>query len=254
MARGIIATLVAVAAVLGGCSTTGPSGGDGEHSVILVLTNHGTIGDTGEPTGFYLPEAAHPWGVFEDAGWSVTLASPAGGPAPIDPRSLEDIDTESQAFLEAYAQRGTVPDTEALGDLDWRRYDAVFFAGGHGTMWDFPDHPAVQGAAARIYEQSGVVAAVCHGPAALVNARADGSWLLDGRRATGFTNSEERAVDLADEMPFLLETRMRERGAEFEGAHDFERKVVTDGRVVTGQNPASARAAAVAVVDLVESK
>lgn len=232
--------------------------------VLLVLTNTAQMGEAGKPTGFFLSEAAHPWAVFVEAGYSVTLASPSGGDAPIDPRSLENIDDHSKAFLDAYATdrdgRRVVGNTRSLGSVDLGLYEAVFYAGGHGAMWDFEKEAIVTfrveaivaEVASRVYERGGVVAAVCHGPAALVNARSGDGWLLDGKRVTGFTNAEEEAVELTDEMPFLLETRMIERGAEFVGGENFKANVITDGTLVTGQNPASARGAAEAVVRLIE--
>lgn len=218
-------------------------------TVLLVMTNHGELGDTGEPTGLYLSEAAHPWHVFNDAGWAVVLASPEGGAAPIDPRSLENLDEESEAFLRRHARDGVIPSTARLSAMNARKFDAIFFAGGHGTMWDFPQSEGVKSAAQGVYRAGGVVAAVCHGPAALVILeQRDGSPLVAGRRVTGFTNAEEDAVELTEAMPFLLETRLRELGAEFVGAANFQQNVVEDGRLVTGQNPASARGTAEAVV------
>jgi putative intracellular protease/amidase len=228
-------------------------------AVLLVLTNHGVMGEGGGggspgqpgeagPTGFYLSEAAHPWQVFNDAGWIVVLASPNGGDAPIDPRSLEGADDESRAFLKKFAREGVVPGTARLSNMDADEFEAIFFAGGHGTMWDFPKGRGVRSTAEGVYRSGGVVAAVCHGPAALVHLRERGRPLVAGKRVTGFTNAEEEAVGLAEAMPFLLETRLRELGADFVGAGTFEENVVVDGRLVTGQNPASARGAAEAVV------
>lgn len=246
---------------LAGCQSgkLAPSGA--RPAVLLVLTNHGQmggqmgdqLGDTGEPTGFYLGEAAHPWHVFNDAGWIVVLASPRGGDAPIDPRSLEGADAQSEAFLKKFAEDGpggmVVPGTATLSNMRASAFEAIFFAGGHGTMWDFPEGEGVRETAEGVYRSGGVVAAVCHGPAALVNLRGKGGRpLVAGRRVTGFTNAEEDAVGLTGAMPFLLETRLRELGAEFAGAGNFEENVVVDGRLITGQNPASARGAAEAVV------
>ncbi|MEQ8315817.1 MAG: type 1 glutamine amidotransferase domain-containing protein [Phycisphaerales bacterium] len=235
--------------VLAGCQGGKLAPTDARPAVLLVLTNHGDMGDTGEPTGFFLAEAAHPWHVFNEAGWIVVLASPEGGDAPIDPRSVTDPDEEGQDFLDRFARDGVVPGTARLTSMKASAFEAIFFAGGHGTMWDFPEGPGVQETAEGVYRSGGVVAAVCHGPAALVNLRArGGDPLVAGRRVTGFTNDEEAAVELVDAMPFLLETRLRELGAEFVGAGNFEENVVVDGRLVTGQNPASARGAAEAVV------
>jgi putative intracellular protease/amidase len=245
------AALALMGVVLAGCQSSKLAPTNARPAVLLVLTNHGQMGDTGEtdePTGFYLSEAAHPWHVFNDSGWIVVLASPNGGDAPIDPRSLENPDEQSRAFLDKFADGGVVPGTVRLTNMKASAFEAVFFAGGHGTMWDFPDSPSVRSVAEGVYRSGGVVAAVCHGPAALVNLRYMGQPLVAGRRVTGFTNAEEDAVGLTEAMPFLLETRLRELGAEFVGAANFEENVVVDGRLVTGQNPASARAAAEAVV------
>lgn len=239
--------------LLAGCQSGKLAPTDARPAVLLVLTNHADMGDTGEPTGFFLAEAAHPWHVFNDAGWIVVLASPLGGDAPIDPRSLAEPDEEGQHFLDKFAKEGpdgfVVPGTARLTSMKASAFEAIFFAGGHGTMWDFPDGPGVRETAEGVYRSGGVVAAVCHGPAALVNLRArGGDPLVSGRRVTGFTNAEEDAVELTDAMPFLLETRLRELGAEFVGAGNFEENIVVDGRLVTGQNPASARGSAEAVV------
>ncbi len=226
--------------------------------VLLVLTNHAELGNTGDKTGFYLSEAAHPYHVFKKANLEVTLASPRGGSAPVDPRSMETeamSDVTCASFAQQYVQDGAVRETIALANVDPRRYDAIFFAGGHGTMWDFPTHPGVKKVGEAIYSNGGAVGAVCHGPAALIQLRGtDGAPIVRGKRVTAFTNSEEDAVDLVDAMPFLLETRLREQGARFSGAGDFEAHVVADGRLVTGQNPASAEGAAQRVVELVLRK
>lgn len=244
-----ICTVLFLLVLLTGCQSRKLSPSGKWPTVLLVMTNHDDLGETGEPTGFYLSEAAHPWHVFNEAGWAIVLASPEGGVAPIDPRSLEDVDEESQAFLGRYAREGGVPNTARLSAMNAAKFDAIFFAGGHGTMWDFPASPHVKSAAEGVYRSGGVVAAVCHGPAALVNLTdRSGAPLVSGRRVTGFTNAEEDAVELSEAMPFLLETRLRELGAQFVGAGNFEENVVVDGRLVTGQNPASARAAAEAVV------
>ncbi|MEM6755813.1 MAG: type 1 glutamine amidotransferase domain-containing protein [Planctomycetota bacterium] len=217
---------------------------------LIVLTNHADLGDTGRATGFYLSEAAHPWHVFKRAGFEVSLASPMGGDAPIDPTSLDRTDPVNAAFLDEYASGNAVP-TRPLNDVDPASIDAIFFAGGHGTMFDFPQCPAVKAKTAAVYERGGVVGAVCHGPAALVDVTlADGSHLVDGKRVAAFTNAEERAVELTDAMPFLLQTTLQERGAEFVPAPNFEANVVVDERLVTGQNPASAEGAAEAIVVL----
>ncbi len=223
---------------------------DAPHALI-VLTSHPRLGDTGEPTGFYLSEASQPWDVFTKQGYTVTLASPNGGPAPIDPGSLDLNDPVNAAFLEAVWREQTPVPTLAIETVDPDAVDVVFVAGGHGTMWDLPDHEPLQQLLAGVYENGGVVAAVCHGPAALVNVRlSNGDYLVNGHRVAAFTNEEEEAVELTDTVPFLLETLLRERGAEFVPGEKFQANVVVSERLVTGQNPASARGTAQAIVDL----
>ncbi|MBU8857402.1 type 1 glutamine amidotransferase domain-containing protein [Micromonospora sp. WMMB482] len=212
---------------------------------LIALTSHSELGRTGRSTGYYVGEAAEPWGVFRAAGYDVDLASVAGGEPPVDGR--DENDTTQNDFL---ATAG-VTDTPKAADVDPERYDVILFAGGHGTMWDFPDDPDLARIARSVYERGGVVAAVCHGPAALVNLTlTDGSRLIAGKRVAGFTNSEEAAVGLTDEVPFLLADKLGEAGAQHVPAPDFTEHVVVDGRLVTGQNPQSARAVADAVVKL----
>lgn len=212
---------------------------------LIALTSEDTLGSTGRPTGFYAGEAAEPWEVFRAAGYEVHVASVAGGRPPVDGR--DDTDPAQQAF---FAQ-ADVEHTLRADDLDPADYDVVFYAGGHGTMWDFPDAVALARLAAGIYEHGGVVAAVCHGPASLVNLTlSDGSYLVDGKRVAAFTNDEEAAVGLTDVVPFLLADALAARGAEHVPAPNFTEQVVVDERLVTGQNPQSARAAAEQVVKL----
>jgi putative intracellular protease/amidase len=222
--------------------------------ILLVLTNHGSLGKTGEATGFFLGEAAHPWEIFEAAGYAVRLASPLGGFAPVDPKSLDLNDPASAAFWKKFgAEKGGVrgvTDTLALTDAKPADFAAIFFAGGHGTMWDFADAKPLQDITAAIYEQGGAVGAVCHGPAALVNVRlSDGKPLVSGRKVATFTNSEEEAVKLTEVVPFLLETKLAEAGAIIVPAPNFQENAVRDGRLVTGQNPASAKKAATLMLE-----
>lgn len=215
--------------------------------ILIVLTNHAQLGDTGKPTGFFLSEAAHPWTVFTEAGYPVVLASPEGGFAPVDPKSL-DLEDEANArfwarFGGAQGPAGAtgVAGTAPLVGLRAEDHAAVFFAGGHGAVWDFPGNAALQKLAVAIYERGGAVGAVCHGPAALVNLKlADGSPLVKGRNVAAFTNAEEEAVKLTAVVPFLLEDALAAAGARIVPADNFRENAVRDGRLVTGQNPASA--------------
>lgn len=218
--------------------------------VLIVMTSHGTMGDTGEPTGFFLGEVTHPLAVFEAASIPVEFASIQGGEPPVDGLDLEDA--TNARYWDDTDFREAVRTTLQLDEIDPLNYSAVFYAGGHGAMWDFPRSPAVHSVTRIVYEAGGVVAAVCHGPAALVDVTlGDGRYLVDGKRVAAFTDSEERAVELDGVVPFLLAGTLIERGALHEPAPDWTVQVVVDGRLVTGQNPQSATGVAEAVRDLV---
>jgi len=220
--------------------------------ILIVVTNHSSLGETGTKTGYFLSEVAHPWHVFREAGYEVDFASPAGGYAPMDPKSFDLQDPVNRAFWETLSAVEALVHTRALAEIEPSDYKAIFFAGGHGTMWDFPNSALIAEKISAIYSAGGIVGAVCHGPAALVGVEVDGAPLVKGRKVAAFTNSEESAVQLTDAMPFLLETKLRKLGAEFVKASDFQKKVAVDGRLVTGQNPASAEAAAKAIVDILD--
>jgi putative intracellular protease/amidase len=209
--------------------------------ILLVVTNHEQLGTTGKKTGYYLPEVAHPYFKFIEAGHKVVFASPKGGRAPMDPKSKDLKDLENKKFYENKELMKQLDNTVALKDIDAKDYAAIVFAGGHGTMWDFNNSDTLNKLTASIYEKGGVVAAVCHGPAALINVKlSNGKYLLKNKSVTGFTNKEEDIVQLSAQMPFMLETEMIKRGAKFSSAEPWKEKVVVDGRLVTGQNPASA--------------
>jgi len=213
--------------------------------VLIALTSHDKLGDTGRPTGFHAGEAAEPWAVFRAAGYDVDLASVAGGQPPVDGRDTAD------PVQEEFFRTVDLTNTPRAADLDPAGYDVIFYAGGHGTMWDFPTDPGLARLGAGVYERGGVVAAVCHGPSALVNLRlSDGSYLVAGKRVAAFTNDEEAAVGYTGVVPFLLADRLTERGATHVPAPNWTAQVVVDGRLVTGQNPASARGTAEQVVAL----
>ena len=218
--------------------------------ILIVVTNHDEIGDTGTPTGYFLSEVAHPWHVFTEAGFSVEFASPDGGFAPMDPKSFDLEDPVNKAFWHDLNAVQALAYTQNLAKLNPIDYAAIFFAGGHGTMWDFPKSKAVRKSIAKHYKAGGVIGAVCHGPAALIHVKVDGEPLVKGKRVAGFTNEEEAAVQLTDAVPFLLETELRKLGADFVKAENFQNKVAVSGRLVTGQNPASATDTAKAIVKL----
>lgn len=255
-------TAVVCTALVAGCSSAPRDSGAAASTqgaarpakrVAIVLTNHGQLGDTGKSTGFYLSEATHPYEVFRDAGYEIEFLSPKGGLAPMD--GVDTTDPINAAFLADDALVARTKATVSIAKIDPLRYDAVFFSGGHGTMWDFPGDPGVQSIARIVYERGGVVAAVCHGPAALVNIRlSNGTYLVDGKEVSSFTDEEEAAVKLEKVVPFALESTLRERGARFVEAPNFEKKVAVSERLVTGQNPASATGVAEAVVELLSTK
>lgn len=221
--------------------------------ILIALTSHDQLGDTGKSTGFYLSEVSHPYYAFTKAGYEIDFVSPKGGAAPMD--GVDREDPQNASFLDDSALMARVGETLRPDQVDAGRYAAIFFAGGHGTMWDFPSNEGLQRLTREIYEGGGVAAAVCHGPAGLVDVQlSDGSYLIAGKRVAGFTNAEEEAVELSDVVPFHLETRMIERGAKHEAAPNFQAHVITSGRLVTGQNPASASGVADAVIALVDAR
>ena len=208
--------------------------------VLIVLTSHGTLGDTGRETGFYLSELTHVYYPLREAGVEVRLATIEGGEAPMDGVSADD--PSNARFLDDADAREALREAPALADMDVSTFDAIYFPGGHGTMWDLPANRDVAAAITTVVQADGTVAAVCHGPAAFVGAvDAEGEPLVQGRRLAAFSDEEERARDLEEVVPFLLESRLRELGAELDPAPPFEARVVEDGPLLTGQNPASAR-------------
>lgn len=224
-------------------------------NILMVLTSHDRLGDTGEKTGFWLEEFAAPYYVFLDAGVEVALASPAGGQPPLDPKSgAPDAQTDAtRRFAKDADAQAALAATLRLADVDPDAFDAVFYPGGHGPLWDLTTDKDSIALIERLWSADKVVAAVCHAPAVLLNARdREGAALVAGRRVTGFTNDEEAAVELTDVVPFLLESELKGRGAAFSSAGSFEAHVVTDDRLVTGQNPASSAPAAQAVLELLD--
>jgi len=216
--------------------------------ILCVVTSHPIRGDSGEPTGFAMVELTHPLEVFEAAGIAVEIASIRGGHPPIDFFDLSD--PVNDYYWNDKEFRDALAHSLVLKDLEPSRYSAVFFAGGHGTMWDFADSPAVQKVIREIWESGGIVSAVCHGPAALVNAKlSDGSYLVAGKKVAAFTDEEEAEVNYTKVVPYLLASTLKQRGALHQPAANWSENVVTDGRLVTGQNPASAHQVGQAIVN-----
>jgi putative intracellular protease/amidase len=224
--------------------------------ILMVLTSHDQLGNTGRKTGFWLEEFAAPYFVFRDAGVDLTLASPKGGQPPIDPKSdLPENQTPAMArFKQDLEAQDTLSRTFKLADMESENFDTIFFVGGHGPMWDLVDNPDSIALIESFYNSGKPVAAVCHSPAVLHRVMHQGDPLVKGKRVTGFTNGEEEAVHLTKVVPFLVEDELKRIGGLYEKAADWESFVVVDGRFVTGQNPASSTAAAQSLVRLLIRK
>jgi putative intracellular protease/amidase len=208
--------------------------------ILIAVTSHSEVASTGEKTGYYLSEVSHPAQVFTDAGYEIDFVSPQGGIAPMDPAS-DETDPVSAQFLKNQNLKNRITHTLRPEQVNASQYAAVFFAGGLGTMWDFRENRILQQIAQTIYESGGVISGVCHGPAALVDVKlSTGKYLVESKKIAGFSNAEEIAHETADVVPFLLENALRSRGAVYSSAGLWEEHVVVDGKLVTGQNPASA--------------
>jgi putative intracellular protease/amidase len=220
--------------------------------ILMVLTSHDQLGNTGRKTGFWLEEFAAPYYVFRDSGVDITLASPKGGQPPIDPKSdLPENQTPAMArFKQDKEAQKALSQTVKLADMKAGDFDTVFFVGGHGPMWDIVDNPDAIALIESFYNSGKPVAAVCHASAVLHRVIYKGSPLVKGKRVTGFTNGEEEAVRLTKIVPFLVEDELKRVGGLYEKAPDWESFVVVDDRLVTGQNPASSAAAAKALLKL----
>ncbi len=223
--------------------------------VLMVVTNHEKLGTTGKKTGYFFSELTHPYFKFKEANIEVDFASPLGGIAPMDPKSLKLDDPYNKRFYKNKNLMNKLQNTLSLKEVNPKDYEAIIFTGGHGTMWDFPASKDLKKVTEHIYNEGGVVAAVCHGPAALVNLkRKDGAFLISGVNVTAFSNTEEDLVELTDQMPFLLESELKRKGALFSKAEPWKEKVVVDKRIVTGQNPASASKLGEEVIKLIQKK
>lgn len=220
-------------------------------NILMVLTSHDSLGNTGEKTGFWLEEFAAPYYVLTDAGAKVTVASPAGGHPPFDPKSeLPDFQTDmTHRFESDTAAQQVLANTVRLEAVDEGEFDGIFYAGGHGPLWDLAESP-VSIALIEAFERADKpIAFVCHAPGVLRHVRAaNGEPLVKGRRVTGFTNSEEAAVQLTDVVPFLIEDEFNALGGQFEKTTDWHPFTVIDGQLITGQNPASSEGVAEALV------
>jgi putative intracellular protease/amidase len=214
--------------------------------ILMVLTSHDQLGSTGHTTGFWLEEFATPYFVFRDAGVELTLASPKGGQPPIDPKSdLPENQTAATArFKQDDVAKRALASTVKLADVRAADYSAVFYPGGHGPLWDLAESPLSITLLESFYSSGKPIALVCHAPGALRHVKYNGAPLVKGKRVTGFTNEEEAAVQLTKVVPFLVEDELRRLGARFEKVPNWQPFSIVDGRLVTGQNPASSEPAA----------
>jgi putative intracellular protease/amidase len=221
--------------------------------ILMVLTSHDQLGDTGKKTGFWLEEFAAPYYVLKDAGAEITLASPKGGQPPLDPKSDEpDAQTEAtDRFKADQTAQQLLASTTPLSHIDPDDFDAVFYPGGHGPLWDLAEDKDSIALIEAFAAKDRPIGAVCHAPGVFRHVKGkNGQPLVNGRKVTGFTNSEEEAVGLTQVVPFLVENMLQERGGRYEKGADWGVFVVTDGKLVTGQNPASSEEAAKALLAL----
>lgn len=210
-----------------------------QKKILFVVTSHGQLGETGKSTGYYLSEVTHPWDVLREA-FAIDVASPKGGKPPVDGFDLSD--PVNAKYWNDPAWQAKMSHTMTPDQVNPDDYAAIFYAGGHGAMWDFPGNRKLADIARAIYEKGGIVAAVCHGPAGLLDiSLSDGPYLIKGRKLDSFTNEEEKLNGTANVVPFPLQTALEERGCVYDCAPPWSDHVVVDGRLITGQNPMSAR-------------
>jgi len=214
----------------------------GALKVLIVLTSHSQMGDTGHKTGFWVEEFANPYYTLVDQGVDITIATPKGGAAPIDPTSSlpQNATEDTERFNKDEAVQKMIKETIALADINFEEYDAVFYPGGHGPLWDLAEDKTSAKLIQDFYAANKPVAFVCHAPAALKHVKdANGEFLVKGKKVTGFTNEEEEAVQLTKVVPFLVEDMLKENGGIYSRGKTWEAYAVQDGNLITGQNPAS---------------
>jgi putative intracellular protease/amidase len=237
----------AIFSVINKAAAQTKNSGKMKQKILFVITSHDKKGSTGQSTGYYLSEVSHTWDVLHNAGYEIDFVSPLGGKAPVDGFNLDDA--VNKKFWENTESRSKIENTIKPSSVKADDYAAIFYAGGHGTMWDFADNKELAAIAAAIYDNGGIVSAVCHGPAGLLNIKlSNGNYLVDGKKINAFSNEEEIAVKLEKVVPFMLETKLIERGAKFEKSGLWQPHITIDQRVVTGQNPASAKGVGEAVL------
>ncbi len=219
--------------------------------VLFVVTSHNKLGNTGKPTGYFLSEVTHPWSVLSEQ-FDIDVVSPKGGKPPVEGMDLKD--PINKKYWDDPAWQEKMANTMKPEDVNPDDYKGIFYAGGHGVMWDFPDNKEIANICSRIYENGGIVAAVCHGPAGLLNVKlSDGKRLIKSKKVNSFTNEEEKANKTAEDVPFLLQTALEEKGANYEHAEKWSDFAIVDGRLVTGQNPMSAKKVGKLMLDLLNN-
>ncbi|WP_233590059.1 type 1 glutamine amidotransferase domain-containing protein [Flavobacterium microcysteis] len=222
-----------------------------EKKILFVVSSHDKKGSTGEPTGYYLGEVTHAWEALKND-YTIDFVSPKGGTPPVDGFDLND--PINKQFWDDTVYHSKINNSMKPSQVNPKEYVAIYYAGGHGAMWDFAENTEIAKIATAIYENNGVVGAVCHGPAGLVNIKlSNGKYLVDGKKVNAFTNEEEIAVKLEKVVPFALETKLIERGAKFEKSGLWQPHVTVDGRLITGQNPQSAKGVGEAILKELKS-
>lgn len=257
----MLKTLVSSALVLiGGAFMTfanAQSAVNSDRQILVIMTNHASYPSRTDTTGLWLTELTHFTDVVEAAGYTTVFASPKGGTVPLDERSLGWLymDKGARQHLQSPAFRARLQNTLPISEVDPSRFSAIYFTGGHGVMWDFPDNPDLRRVAETIYNRGGIVAAVCHGVAGLLDLKDEqGQLLIKGKNITGFSDREELFSGLKDQVPFFLEDRLVSQGARYRKAWlPFTAFAITDGRLVTGQNPQSPKAVAHAVMTVLNA-
>jgi putative intracellular protease/amidase len=224
-----------------------------DKKILMVLTNHDTLSDSGKLTGYWLSEVSHFYDVVTRAGYEVDFVTPRGGKSPLDPISVKLNDQVNREFMENPQLIARLDNTLSPDDVQWEEYAAIYYVGGHGPIWDVATDEKIADIAGRIFENNGIISAVCHGSAGLLNIKdPNGEPLLKGKKITGFSNLEERLVRKSKWVPYLLESELKQRGAEYTKGLPGLTHVEVNGRVVTGQNPRSAKAVAEEVVRLLD--
>ena len=224
-------------------------------NILIILTSHEDLGDTGHKTGFWLEELAAPYYVFVDAGVNITLASPKGGKPPLDPKSNESASqtNTTRRFEQDDEAMALLANTKKLSEISLSDYDAIFYPGGHGPLWDLANDSKSHSLIKEAILDDKPVAAVCHAPAVLRNININGVHLVKGKKVTGFSNSEEEAVGLSKIVPFLVEDMLKENGGIYSRGLDWQSYVVSDGLLITGQNPSSSADTAKALLDAIKA-